>query len=542
MAELVTAAMNGLTSGPHYELWEQVSTSLVFVPNDAIDAHLSKLPPVAGLDIIKFMLTLLLALPLGFLARLVPLGAARHVYNFFIGLFFAQMCYGPGWLHLFFSTWVAYLILLVAPRSKSHQLVFGWMMLYMGIMHVYRMWSDWLGWKMDFSGPQMMATIKITSMAFNYHDGRSFTTETEREEKVVTLKKDLDEANTQFKQAAAGSDEWKVLRKQRTQLQGEKLRSNLAIVSLPSPLEFTGWVHNFSTYQAGPAIEIQQYLKVNNTPTQMAGCFVAAAKQFVVGIIFLAVHFMLSAAYPIGDKIKGASSEHGMMSPEASPEVLGLHERIVYAWLAGLGVQCQYFMAWKLGEAAANSFGYGYTGDKDGNNPSWSGCQNIDIWNWIFGQNMSICSKAWNQKTQVWLQTYIYFRVPFGRFGCIMSTYVVSAYWHGFYPGYYLTFFSLGMLSTVQDNFVKYVRPYFLAEDGTATGGKKKLYDALCIPGLHWAKTFGAFPFMVSTAGNAWLVESRLGYLGIATLVVGTFLVPLIPVKKFVRKDDKKQK
>ena len=106
------------------------------------------------------MVTLFLAIPLGLVARFVPLGAARHLYNFGIGIFYAQMCYGPGWLHLFFSSWVAYLILLLLPRTKSHLLVFGWMMAYMGVMHVYRMWSDWLGWQMDFSGPQMMATIK----------------------------------------------------------------------------------------------------------------------------------------------------------------------------------------------------------------------------------------------------------------------------------------------------------------------------------------------------------------------------------------------
>ena len=57
----------------------------------------------------------------------------------------------------------------------------------------------------------------------------------------------------------------------------------------------------------------------------------------------------------------------------------------------------KYFMAWKLGEAAAVSFGYGYNKQTG----AWSGCQNIDLYQWLTGQNISICSKAWNQKTQV---------------------------------------------------------------------------------------------------------------------------------------------
>jgi len=147
---------------PALELWKTVSESLVFIPVQAIDDTLGAYPLPAPVDICKFMLTLLLALPLGFLSRLVPVGAPRHLYNFILGLSFAQMCYGPGWLHLFFSTTVSYLMLLVMPRSTSHLIVFGWMMFYMGAMHVYRMYTDYLGWAMDFSGPQMMATIKVS--------------------------------------------------------------------------------------------------------------------------------------------------------------------------------------------------------------------------------------------------------------------------------------------------------------------------------------------------------------------------------------------
>merc|ERR1712166_944806 len=91
------SAMNLLTIGPHADAWKLVAESLVFVPTEAIDAALSPLTSVATLDIIKFMVTLFLAIPLGLVARFVPLGAARHLYNFGIGIFYAQMCYGPGW-------------------------------------------------------------------------------------------------------------------------------------------------------------------------------------------------------------------------------------------------------------------------------------------------------------------------------------------------------------------------------------------------------------------------------------------------------------
>ena len=39
--------------------------------------------------------------------------------------------------------------------------------------------------------------------------------------------------------------------------------------------------------------------------------------------------------------------------------VCSLLARLAYVWLAGMGNQTKYFMAWKFGEAAASAFGYG---------------------------------------------------------------------------------------------------------------------------------------------------------------------------------------
>ena len=49
--------------------------------------------------------------------------------------------------------------------------------------------------------------------------------------------------------------------------------------------------------------------------------------------------------------------------------------------------------------------------------------------------------REWNVSTNQWLNTYIYQRL--GRtFRANLFTYLVSAVWHGFYPGYYFTFVS----------------------------------------------------------------------------------------------------
>jgi lysophospholipid acyltransferase 1/2 len=43
----------------------------------------------------------------------------------------------------------------------------------------------------------------------------------------------------------------------------------------------------------------------------------------------------------------------------------------------------------------------------------------------------------WNTQTQLWLRRIVYDRI---RTSKTLATFLFSAIWHGFYPGYYFTF------------------------------------------------------------------------------------------------------
>lgn len=55
------------------------------------------------------------------------------------------------------------------------------------------------------------------------------------------------------------------------------------------------------------------------------------------------------------------------------------------------------------------------------------------------GRNLRESIEAWNMGTNRWLRMIVYERV--NKYSTIL-TYALSAVWHGFYPGYYLTFAS----------------------------------------------------------------------------------------------------
>jgi lysophospholipid acyltransferase len=79
--------------------------------------------------------------------------------------------YGFEILHIIGTSVACYLILTMMSPKISHQVVFVFMLGYVFAAHVYRWYNDYMGWKMDFTGTQMMLTIKMTMMAFNVHDG-----------------------------------------------------------------------------------------------------------------------------------------------------------------------------------------------------------------------------------------------------------------------------------------------------------------------------------------------------------------------------------
>jgi len=67
--------------------------------------------------------------------------------------------------------------------------------------------------------------------------------------------------------------------------------------------------------------------------------------------------------------------------------------------------------------------------------------------------------RFWNHQVHLWLKFYIMARLtPAGkRPGMFenMATFIISAFWHGFYPFYYVMFFFAAILSEVAKDIFK---------------------------------------------------------------------------------------
>jgi hypothetical protein len=146
-----------------------------------------------------------------------------------------------------------------------------------------------------------------------------------------------------------------------------------------------------------------------------------ALLQLLKGVVFLVAHLVVGGSYPIKnlfDRVFVASKSHV--------------ERFIYLLIAMHGERFKYYFAWKVAEGGCVIAGFGFEGyNKKDEVIGWRGVENIDILGFETASNIQTYSRAWNKRTQGWLERYTYHRTGQSLF----ATYFVSALWHGLYPG-----------------------------------------------------------------------------------------------------------
>ena len=88
----------------------------------------------------------------------------------------------------------------------------------------------------------------------------------------------------------------------------------------------------------------------------------------------------------------------------------------------------------------------------------WRGVENIDIISYETSTNIQSLSRSWNKRTQSWLEQYVYNRTE----QSLLTTYTVSALWHGLYPGYFMFFLSAALMSSTERLIRKKINPLIL--------------------------------------------------------------------------------
>jgi lysophospholipid acyltransferase len=162
------------------------------------------------------------------------------------------------------------------------------------------------------------------------------------------------------------------------------------------------------------------------------------------------------------------------------------------------------------------------------------------------GDSIPAILNGWNKKISSWLKDYIYLRVlevaPTSVLGLAPKSFAnivakfTSAFWHGFYPGFYLFFLSAWLCQLVDAEYHRVFRP--LVYDDNKQPRRSRLLVALYHFGgwfeVHWTMNYFGISFCLlegMATLNAWKSVYFVGH-----FLVAAFLIVMRLVKPISRR------
>ncbi|XP_019632895.1 PREDICTED: lysophospholipid acyltransferase 2-like [Branchiostoma belcheri] len=394
------------------------------------------------------VLALLLSLVFRYVLSAGRVGVtARHVFAVAVGMYMAYFCHRWQVIHFFIQSTVCYVIILSSKPSNMHKYVFIFSMLYLTLCHIYRTYYNFGTYTLDFTGPLMIMTQKVTSLSCALHDG---------------LYRD---------DSSLSADQ----RKQ-------------AVRRIPSPLEYYSYMFYFVGVLAGPLtyyadfkswmegtnlkplIKIDQ--QVSDSLNDLSSCK-SIFSCFVLFNFYPRFLYIFHLFTPTDDLIIAAP----------------LLTRFGYLHLSIMMARTKYYFAWSLADAVANAAGLGFNGYDENGNPRWDLISNLNILKIEFATNLKMLIDNWNIQTSLWFKRVCYDRAPYQP---VMMVYILSAIWHGFYPGYYFTFIGGVVLTPAFRKMRRHLRHHF---QGTAR--LRQLYDVITFMSTHFFLNYHVLPFVL---------------------------------------------
>lgn len=382
-------------------------------------------------SIVKLIASFLISYPLAALLKRIPDSKPwqKNAFTIAVSMFYLVGLFDlwDGVRTLLYSAAGAYAIAYYIDGSLMPWIGFLFLMGHMSVNHIERQAKNAPS-SVDITGAQMVLVMKLSAFCWNVHDGR------------------LPDAElTDFQR-------------------------NRAIRELPSFLDYAAYVLFFPSLFAGPAFDYIDYRRwvttamfdapvsaAANTATSGTPASKApptrkkrriprsgrpAAMKAAIGLAWIFAFLKFSGWYNI-ELITGDTYM-----------TYGIFRRVWLMHMFGFTTRLKYYGVWSLTEGACILTGMGYNGyDAKAGVFKWDRLENVKPIGIETAQNTRAYLDNWNKNTNHWLRNYVYLRVtPKGKkpgFRASLATFSTSAFWHGFYPGYYMSFILAAFLQTV---------------------------------------------------------------------------------------------
>lgn len=344
--------------------------------------------------------------------------------NIIFGMWIATLISRTCVMHALIAITFTYLVMKYLPSNYAKIIVILFNFSYNSFSQIQRLYNHYMEFYFDWGVVHMLLTLRLVMFAFDVSDGK------------------LKEEELHHRHA-------KTYRLER----------------FPSYIEVLGYCFFFPSLIAGPVFPMKEYLdfiydNFHKGEKRPRGATRQGLLRFLVGSLWLPF-LALSGYLPI------------FLSTEESFLQYPLWKRIVIHFISCFLFKPMYYYAWLLSEGSHIISGFGFKGyvtnPKTGElEPEWTRACNIKIRNIEFPENVSSVALSWNIGVSRFLKYYCYTRLLHAGYknSATIITYIVSAFWHGFYPGYYCFFFFAPIAMKLEAFGYKHIRPLFLEKDG----------------------------------------------------------------------------
>ncbi|KAK8805640.1 hypothetical protein WA158_002296 [Blastocystis sp. Blastoise] len=471
-------------------IYDQIQPYLaktVFIHSSNVDEYVHYLSSMSGLrdDAARIVITTVLSYPLCYIHAAIKSPKIKKLMSIIFGVIILQFCFGEAY------SVVVYLLMLFAPHKYEPYIIFIFTMLYMSICMIYSLVTDYMGWSCDSTVYQMILVIRLSSLGFDYFDG---VYDRKNQENIIKNSKNAKLVRTC------------------------ELRRATRINALPSLLDYFAYCYHFAGLLGGPTIFYREYLDVVNNKTFPNGKIPKRFGSVLLNIVNCAILFalwiylgsMFSPQYLI-------TEEYGL---------LPFWKQYIILSIACISQSLKYMATWKLGEGVCVANGFGSVKTEKG--IQWTGVSNVNVFKFLLSQDMGEATKNWNLRTQKWLSRYVYFRTGYS----LLCVYIVSAFWHGFYPGYYISFLFCGVCQYAS-RFTK-TRLYNRIKDNYYL---EKIYCRLANIMTMFYGCYCVNAHFLLSLENAKKYYGNLHYIPHIALLIALCILMIIPPKKDTTKE-----
>eukprot|EP00826_Nyctotherus_ovalis_P049143 TRINITY_DN5886_c0_g1_i1.p1 TRINITY_DN5886_c0_g1~~TRINITY_DN5886_c0_g1_i1.p1 ORF type:complete len:377 (-),score=54.73 TRINITY_DN5886_c0_g1_i1:198-1328(-) len=351
-----------------------------------------------------YLFGLILAMPLGFIMRVIRNPFAKLCYSLVAGLFLIHFVYGVSTPALTLGSLLGplhalatYGLLRFVPRKHVGWTVVVSSLAVASVFHAKRLIFNYGNWDTGVVQIFMIQVICLSYIGWDYSDG-------------------ADPEN----------------------------KSRTKLTQLPGLFEYMAAVMCPTQVLAGPSshfIDFHNYVYGKKEYAKEYSVASTAAKRIVTGIVWLGIYASIVNRFPM----EIFYSEKFYNSD--------FFTRLFYFMIIGTSVKARYYGPFKLIEAAVVFSGQAFNGYDESKQPTFDKVSMINIYSTELSVFLRGIIEEWHKPAQIWLKECVHSRLHVHYRLKNPLTFLMSAIWHGFYPLYFFSF-TFYYVGTTNFNFI----------------------------------------------------------------------------------------